>query len=182
MKLSLSQIDDDLQTVGQVLEEDFLKEVLTGRHSTDLSVQGAHHVTLHVQRSGLDILLHSQFSLQLQTDCALCLRTFELKVPVRFSLTLKPGPQESREIPEELELTREDLEDSHYTGDTIDLAEILREQIILALPMYPKCSEACKGLCPGCGVDRNKESCRCDEGNVDPRWAKLKVLKASTEE
>jgi uncharacterized protein len=75
-----------------------------------------------------------------------------------------------------MELSKEDLEECYYSGDMIDLDEILREQIILALPMYPRCVEECRGLCPVCGVDLNKETCDCQRDEVDPRLAVLKTL------
>ena len=61
-------------------------------------------------------------------------------------------------------------------GDVIDLDEILREQIILALPMYPRCSPECRGLCPVCGIDLNQETCDCQRDEIDPRLAVLKTF------
>jgi len=46
-------------------------------------------------------------------------------------------------------------------GDIIDLTESIREDIIIALPLKPLCSEDCKGLCPECGGSLNKGPCGC---------------------
>lgn len=71
----------------------------------------------------------------------------------------------------------DDIDLFPYTGEEVDLAPLLREQIILAVPFAPLCSESCLGLCPTCGIDRNTGSCTCDPAPMDPRWSALKNLK-----
>jgi uncharacterized protein len=61
-------------------------------------------------------------------------------------------------------------------GDTVDLVELLHEELQLALPVKPLCTEACRGICPGCGAELNEEECTCTP-EVDPRWEILKGLK-----
>jgi uncharacterized protein len=51
----------------------------------------------------------------------------------------------------------------YYVGDHLELAPMLREQLILASPMHPLCSDECLGLCPRCGKDLNEGPCRCRE-------------------
>ncbi|HEX3795779.1 MAG TPA: DUF177 domain-containing protein [Acidimicrobiales bacterium] len=69
-------------------------------------------------------------------------------------------------------------EDEMYpvTDDTIDLGPMVRDSIVLELPMAPLCREDCKGLCPQCGADRNEGECGC-VAPTDPRWANLDVLR-----
>jgi uncharacterized protein len=62
-------------------------------------------------------------------------------------------------------------------GDFLDLTPYIREAILLAFPYAPVCREGCRGLCPECGVDRNKETCSCSTERIDPRLAVLKELK-----
>lgn len=61
---------------------------------------------------------------------------------------------------------------SVFDGDVIELEPVVYEEVILALPDYPVCSEQCKGLCPRCGTNLNIEACLC-QPEVDRRWAKL---------
>lgn len=61
-------------------------------------------------------------------------------------------------------------------GDQIDLAPIVREYVLLELPEGPLCRDACAGICPVCGIDRNKGSCDCDTTVRDARWAALEGL------
>jgi uncharacterized protein len=71
----------------------------------------------------------------------------------------------------------EEADEERYHGKVIDLAPILREQILLSLPAYPVCRESCKGLCPVCGQNLNERECGCDRRVPDPRWAGLEKLK-----
>jgi uncharacterized protein len=70
------------------------------------------------------------------------------------------------------ELTDDDVDLYGYDGEEIDLTPLFRDQVVLAVPYAPLCSEDCKGLCPQCGADRNLETCDC-KPPVDPRWAGL---------
>jgi uncharacterized protein len=63
--------------------------------------------------------------------------------------------------------------------DTIDLAPLVREAIMLELPLAPVCSPDCQGLCPTCGADLNDGPCGCAPTSGDPRWAALDVLRGS---
>ena len=76
-------------------------------------------------------------------------------------------------VAEARELHDEDLEVSVYDGDSVDLDEIVREQILLALPARQLCRDDCRGLCPECGKNLNTESCDCARHETDPRWAAL---------
>ena len=58
-----------------------------------------------------------------------------------------------------------------------DSVEVVREQILLAMPEQVFCWEDCKGLCPKCGTNLNLIDCKCADDEVDPRWAALKSLK-----
>lgn len=62
-------------------------------------------------------------------------------------------------------------------GIEMNLAALAWEEFSLALPMKPLCNEACKGLCPSCGVNMNTASCSCETETFDPRMAPLRGLK-----
>ncbi len=63
------------------------------------------------------------------------------------------------------------------SADSIDLGPAVHDALALELPLAPLCRDACAGLCPTCGVDRNHARCRCRVDRTDPRWAALDVLK-----
>jgi uncharacterized protein len=57
-----------------------------------------------------------------------------------------------------------------------DIEPAVIEAIFAVIPLSPLCNSECQGLCPGCGVNKNVEACRCSEENIDPRWEALKKL------
>ena len=76
----------------------------------------------------------------------------------------------------EAEIAEQALDESLVIGGKIDMADIVREQILLAIPEQLLCSEDCRGLCPKCGENRNLIDCNCADDDIDPRWAALKNL------
>jgi uncharacterized protein len=71
-----------------------------------------------------------------------------------------------------------DADEDFYpiTDDTIDLGSLVRDAIVLELPMAPVCRDDCAGLCPQCGANRNEGACACVAPR-DPRWANLDALR-----
>ncbi len=65
-----------------------------------------------------------------------------------------------------------------FDGDAIDLGPMVRENLLVELPLAPVCRPDCAGLCPACGADRNTDPCSCDTAPSDPRWGGLDALRA----
>jgi uncharacterized protein len=81
------------------------------------------------------------------------------------------------------ELCRDDADpdDGYRAGpETLDLEPIVHDACILELPLAPLCSPQCRGLCPDCGVNRNRETCSCGQP-TDLRWAGLAGLEPEQE-
>lgn len=110
-----------------------------------------------------------------QVECDRCLQPVELPVNADFALEYITGSD--YESSEAAELTDEEMSVSVFDGEAIDVDEIVKEQILLAVPTRMLCREDCKGICPECGIDRNSGECACVTDDVDPRWAALKNLK-----
>ena len=78
-------------------------------------------------------------------------------------------------------LVAQELEDEEnddillLDGTELDLDEVVTEAFVLAMDTENLCSDDCKGLCAGCGVNLNEEPCRC-KPEVDPRLAALAQL------
>lgn len=64
----------------------------------------------------------------------------------------------------------------HFQGDSIELTDCVREQVLLSLPMKYTCNDNCRGLCPQCGQNLNKKDCNCHNDNFNPQFSKLKSL------
>jgi uncharacterized protein len=111
-------------------------------------------------------------------ECARCTSVFRQPVATEFTLLYTDGGAEETGENGELLLSEEDCSVASLDEQgRIDLLALTREQVYLALPLKPVCSVACRGLCDGCGVDLNVESCRCPETSSDPRLAVLAELK-----
>ncbi len=77
---------------------------------------------------------------------------------------------------EEIEIDEGEAEIAFYEGKGIELEQIIAEQILLLLPMQMVCKEACKGICPACGENRNQTECKCQSAPASDRWSALKDL------
>jgi uncharacterized protein len=100
-------------------------------------------------------------------QCSCCLENFTVNVEIPFN----DNYQQTNDEPIESEA---DL--AYYTGDEIDIADLIRESLILAEPLKIVCSENCRGLCTHCGINLNIEECSCQTKLVDPRLAVLQKL------
>ena len=127
-----------------------------------------------ITRSGDTIFIRGSLDATLGMDCSRCLEPARLEVGGSFAYTLLPAQTETRD---DLELRAEDLEIGSYQGDFIDVAPLICEQIVLMTPMKVLCTQECKGLCPHCGVNRNRVLCHCQADIVDDRLAVLKKFK-----
>jgi uncharacterized protein len=111
----------------------------------------------------------------LELPCSRCLEPLTAPVDLPFDLRYQPHSTNTGEGEREIE--EDDLSTAFYENDEIDLEQLMREQFYLALPMKPLCSDACRGLCPGCGMNLNRGSCDCKRGWDDPRLAVLRELR-----
>jgi len=116
----------------------------------------------------------------LQLPCSRCLEPFTLPVEAAFDLRYQPHTANRGEGEREIE--EDDLTTAFYEHDEIDLAQLMREQFYLVLPMKPLCQAECRGLCPACGTNLNRATCDCKRGWDDPRFAALKALQQSHHE
>jgi uncharacterized protein len=127
-----------------------------------------------VTKDAQKVRLTGRVRATLETTCGRCLEAFSIPVDAPFDLMFMPASDEPET--REKEVSADDVGVSFYQDDGIDLAEVMREQFFLALPMKPLCRPDCQGLCPVCGVNRNRETCDCRSDWVDPRFAVLKKL------
>jgi len=131
------------------------------------------HVEVDVNRLGDEVWIRGHMNVRLSVVCSRCLQPFEFPLDLAFDLIYLP--EELDEIKEELE--EEDINRLFYYHRQINLRDIILEQINLAFPLKPLCSEDCEGLCPICGQVRREGRCRCLDERTDPRLEKLKLLK-----
>ncbi len=134
-------------------------------------------VQVRLQPVGAEILVEGRVRARLGFPCDACLEQAEQPTELTFTLLAgNPRPQDLLEEGE-VELEDEDLDYLPLVGQELELAPVIREQLLLAIPMVRRCREDCRGLCPRCGANLNQGDCGCPSAPVDPRWEKLQQIK-----
>jgi uncharacterized protein len=173
----------DLEVRPREFEENFQPGVIDlgqdVRQRTPLKASGRaelveeHHGKHEVIQ---DIRLRGRLSAGLELQCARCLEAVRQDVSRQFELLYRPlGADAGRD---ELSVTDAEAEIGYYQGQGILLEDVLREQVLLALPLKTVCRQDCKGLCPQCGKNWNQEQCSCTVPAEDPRWEALKDIRS----
>lgn len=147
-------------------QEQFSDSVVLNKVQVDVLLQG---------KPGEKFTLKGEFNANLTCTCVKCLKEFELDLDREVDLQFMPLAKMDSDL--ELQLEEEDLNVSAYE-DTIDLIQIVEEQVMLAMPMRVICSEDCAGLCSGCGKESEQCTCEPDTDTVDERLLVLKDIKA----
>lgn len=141
--------------------------------ASDLDAQGSAELLNH---SLGEIRVQGDLNVQMTATCDRCLEAAFFPVESHFDLVYMPVAE--AKAGGEDELDRSGVEVGYYEGGGLQLNEILREVVLLALPMQLICDESCKGICPVCGQNRNQRNCGCHIEASDDRWSKLKSIRA----
>lgn len=141
-------------------------------HTEEFRQAGPLKVEAVAELLGSEIRIRGHLGTRLSAQCDRCLAPVELPVEHDFDLFYRPMETIARE--EEIEVPDDESEVGFYSGEGIEVEDFVTEQVILSLPMKIVCRANCLGLCPICGVDRNKQKCRCSDQRVDSPFASLK--------
>lgn len=169
MKINVAQICEDEGLNVHHLYEEGQPQL----ESDDSRIVGRPEVDLQATRAGDKVNLIGSLKATVAYDCDRCLKPIEMAVDKSFDLAYIPPLG----IGDDHELKDQDLDTSFYGGEAIDLDDLVREQVELALPMARLCRQECQGLCPNCGANLNEGRCSCVAEEIDTRWAALKQLK-----
>lgn len=107
--------------------------------------------------------------------CARCLEPIDTEVDTDLDLLYQPASDV--QSGQEVEIHEADIELAFFTGAGIEVEDVAREQMLLAVPMQPLCQVGCRGLCPQCGKNLNQGLCSCPPRPIDDRWQGLQALK-----
>ena len=121
-----------------------------------------------------EVRVQGSYSVEMIAQCDRCLVRSRFPLSASFDLFY----QSAADLPvgDEVEIDAGEAEIGFYLGGGLELEDILREQVLLALPMQRVCRETCKGFCPVCGKDRNETACDCKTVGTDDRWGALRNL------
>ena len=147
-------------------------------------VQGSVDCEGSLTFTGPDFLLQTRLRYRHRLRCDRCLTPYEedVDLPLAFVVTAggADGPAArdgAGDAHGARELEADDLSTLVAVDGAVDLFRLVCEQVELNVPMKPTCDAACRGLCPQCGVDRNREACTCVAESVDPRWEGLETVR-----
>lgn len=160
---------DEIPPEGLTISfEDFSEEIDGARITEPFSGR------IHLRKLGYEVEVKGELKGKIELICDRCLETYEFYIDEDFQVTLLP--RKSLNIEGERELDAQELEVSFYEESFISLYNILLEEIQLAIPFRKLCSPDCKGLCPVCGRNLNRESCSCKVIKKTSPFAVLKDL------
>ncbi|MBI3951269.1 MAG: DUF177 domain-containing protein [Acidobacteria bacterium] len=172
MYIDLSQIEQDELHVAHQYQKPFELQ------SEDVRVTSAPAIELQVQRAAArEFRVRGHLAATVGVACDRCLIYYSLPIAVSFDLFCVPIETLTPE--EDMPLTPKDLDYGFYRDNLLDVDALVREQIFLALPFRSLCRLDCRGLCPQCGVDLNRETCTCEVDEVALYWSALRNLKKS---
>lgn len=195
---------EEIQEPGLELTQPIERKVLDAAlaESEGFRLVSATPLSASFRKVSGQVHVHGSFEAQVTCPCRRCTTDVPLAVPVDFSLRMVrevPKPEEEEDelaasakpsrrrrqtkddddegdVAASFELDEVDAEP--FDGKTIDLDPIVREQVLLALPVTVLCREDCKGLCATCGQDLNEKDCgHSEKKEIDVRLAKLKDIK-----
>jgi uncharacterized protein len=126
--------------------------------------------------TGGEVRVKGTVETTLESECDRCLGKAAFPVKAPFDLFYKPLEAEKHHPDEEAAIDEGEAEMGFYEMPGLELEDILREQVLLQLPMQRVCREDCKGICPVCGTNRNETQCHCEAHPTDDRWSALKQV------
>jgi len=188
---------NDIDTAGHPVDADLPTDWLASELSdAELTATHPGHFTARLSRTGLgtgnpdEIVVRGRVRAELTTPCARCMDPSAVNVDTEMTLLLKPAPGAGKGSPkadrkrangngkapakteeEEYEFTSEEADFDHYDGETIVLDPFIREAILLEVPNFPLCSDACPGIRPA-DLERAEPA-----PAIDPRLAPLNALR-----
>jgi uncharacterized protein len=127
-----------------------------------------------LQNTGGEVRIQGRMTTTVEAVCDRCLGTATFPIDSPFDLFYRP----EADLPsdDEVSIDEGEAEIGFYQNPGIVLEDVLSEQVMLQLPMQKVCSEACAGICPTCGVNRNTVACACHPAPSDDRWSALRNL------
>jgi uncharacterized protein len=164
MEIPILHLEDGDHRIEGVIKAGSLQFYQSDSYPNDISVSAK------INKFGSNISCQINVKTSAHFNCDRCLSEFDRQINERFELLFYLGPKK-------LETDEEDIIHLSPEVKEIDIDPHIQEVLILALPMKQLCSENCRGICAGCGIDLNTDRCECKEKPVDSRWEKLLKIK-----
>jgi uncharacterized protein len=173
--LNVADIDEAGKEFDFPVRTAWLARVLQGTdvHEAPNAPEG--RVQLRVHRQGPDVIVRGRVKASLEAECARCLEAAQVPVDTEITSLMTARGENLRPEPDEVELTPEELDREFFAGEEIVLDNVVREHLLLEVPIKPLCSEDCPGIPVPASVAGPKDLAS-DESGIDPRLAPLLKL------
>lgn len=174
--VSVKDLDAGVKDLSFPIESAWLASTLENHDAKtevpSLASAAEGKLDVRLSKSGHDVVVQGRVEAELAVPCARCLEP--TKVPIDAELTALLVPASALRIPAgEHELSAEEADVVPYDGETVVLDDLVRDEILLAVPMIPLCSEDCPGMSPS-PVDTEGSN----EPSIDPRLEPLRRLQS----
>lgn len=166
MIIKLYEIEDQVRVEDEVNGAKFKRP-----EDTDLNFLTPITYDLKIEKIGEDFRVSGKVHGSLSLSCARCLEEFPYSIDTDLDIELMQKP---KDFANELELRDEEMDVYYFDGDEVDLDPYVYEEVVLSIPVRALCSDACKGICPQCGKNRNREECQCERPGASLLGEKLK--------
>jgi len=151
-------------------DHEFVFEDKVGLFDLDSPFYGKFKSLVIINKLHDQLILTAKSNFKVKYECDRCGTEFKRTLVSEYKMIylMNEAPAETDSI---------NVSYLNRDADKIDISNDVREFALLAVPMKKLCNEDCKGLCPNCGKDLNKEQCTCKSDEIDPRWKPLLSLK-----
>jgi uncharacterized protein len=177
--LPVHDIDEQGKDYAFPLSAAWLEEALAGTQLRPAPGAEPGALEVHAQRNGVEFFVQGEVRADLVVDCVRCLG--DVPLPIRVAISTLLSPRKDGDAAREVELEDDDIERGYYEGHELVLDELVREHLVLEVPMQPLCSQDCKGIAIPEHL-RPKPQDFGGEGAIDPRLAPLNQLRAKLSE
>ncbi len=162
MKINIQNLENELIEINDRCDTDFLDQEIRRFYPEQVQLH------IMVDKFGRDVKIDVALYTTAHYICHRCLAEYTTVFDVREEQIFQIGGGKLNDTDEVIKLPG--------NATDIDITPVLSEMILLNHPIKMLCKRECKGICPGCGADLNKESCCCGENEIDPRWEALRKL------
>jgi len=162
LRINVSEVlNGRVKTIPIKLEIELDSEVLTDHgivNTKPAKLDG------QVYKVDKDVIVDLEYEVEVDFSCDRCLKDVTRTVEGRITRDIHEGQGDDPDHEAmQILIDRE-----------LDLQSVLKEELLLTMPMQVLCDTDCQGLCPVCGADLNTDPCDCDNEKIDPRLEGLK--------
>ena len=140
----------------------------------DITFESLIEYEVTVTKMGSDVRVEGPVKSTMQLLCDRCLEPFSL--PVSAHLDIELAPKDDQPNLPDVELSGDEMDLYYFEGDELELEPYVYEEVMLAIPIKALCSDACKGICPVCGRNQNRETCGCGASKGTALGERLQVF------